>query len=199
VGFASALTSPTSPQPSSAHKGGEGATVASASPGMGNSVSVERFCLTAQQFGERLGGDGVRQDHRQAKRQQDLAMALGETDAIQQDRVGALCLQLLAGIDECVLRAAIGRGGGEDRRVVQGAPFAALGANLRSDRHDDSELPPLDETSDPTSQAFSQARPSKVPVHSSRIASQPSASSAASAVCTPSFMRWRDNMISVPS
>jgi len=36
--------------------------------------------LPAEEFGERLGGDRVRQDDRQAERQQGFAVALGEAD-----------------------------------------------------------------------------------------------------------------------
>src|SRR5438045_805180 len=67
---------------------------------------MQHAFLAAEQFAERLGGGRVRQDDRQAERQQGLAVALGEADAIQEDRVGALRLQLLAGIDEGVFRSA---------------------------------------------------------------------------------------------
>ena len=50
---------------------------------------LPRPALAAQQFAERLGDNRVRQDDRHAKREERLAMPLGEADAIEQDRVVA--------------------------------------------------------------------------------------------------------------
>ncbi len=76
------------------------------------------------------------------------AVALGEADAIEEDRRGAARFERRPGLAHRLGRGGVGTGGGEDRRPGEPAPFAALGFDLPGDRHDDAELAALDEAGD---------------------------------------------------
>lgn len=75
-------------------------------------------------------------------------MALDEADAVHQQDVGAALGKGFGRLRDCQAVAAIGRGGGIDRRAGERRPFPGLGGDLLGERHDDAELRILDQRRD---------------------------------------------------
>src|SRR5260221_12270298 len=112
---------------------------------LGSGRPTKYTVLTDEEFGNGFCRDRVRQNDRHVERFERGAVAFGETDAIEQDRLGAADLQLRSSAPKrCLGVAAVGARRTENRWGWQGAPFAALGADLRDGRHGDAELAPLD-------------------------------------------------------
>src|SRR5271167_2094753 len=96
---------------------------------------------SAEEFADRLGDDGVRQDDRHVERGEGVAVPLSEADAVEQDCLGAFRLKPFAGREYRLWPVAVRADGGKPRGAGKRAPLVALGVDLRGDRHDDAELP----------------------------------------------------------